>query len=356
MSSGSDNEAAGNKSSYIKLTGRKKFAEWKRKTEALAAQQGYKRFLMSEVEVPTEEELETEWSKVEAEANVETQKKLKTKYLKLKSIRKLSTSASCMLMMSVPGNMSKKLEPCMESPYTMFKIVCAKYDKKGNNKLSNLCKELEKCKLRSIKIEPDDWFTNLSNLNDRIEKISADFKKTEKQLAMHIMNNMCDEYKDLKLLIDNKTNYLDDIEDLQTTIQDHWETYYVDNSDTGSDSESEEDSEDEKKKDHALTMTEDKKKGNFKTYTSNKNDTDKGYVCDHCGRPGHTKSRCFKLHGFPKEWEDRRTCYICSKTGHIAKDCPSKGQQGVEKKESKEEKEEEINERILSLQYSYLLI
>lgn len=343
MSSGSDNETRGRKSSYIKLTGRKKFAEWKRKTEALAAQQGYMRFLKSEVEVPTEEELETEWAKVEAESDPDAQKKLKTKYLKKKSTRKLSTSASCMLMMSVPGNMSKKLEPCMESPYTMFKIVCAKYDKKGNNKLSNLCKELEKCKLRNTKTEPDDWFTNLTNLNDRIEKISPDFKKTEKQLAMHIMNNMCDEYKDLKLLIENKANYLDDIEDLQTTIQDHWETYYVDKSDSESESESDDDSEEEKKNDHALTMTEEKKKSNYKTYQSDRRKPDNGLVCDHCGKPGHTKDRCFKLHGYPKEWEDRRTCYICGKTGHIAKDCPNKNQASLNKKDSKEEKEEEIN-------------
>ena len=341
MSSGSENETTGSKSSYIKLTGRKKFAEWKRKTEALAAQQGYKRFLKNEVEVPTEEELELEWAKVEAEANADTQKRMKTKYLKNKSMRKLSTSASCMLMMSVPDNMSKKLEPCMESPYTMFKIVCAKYDKKGNNKLSNLCKELEKCKLRSTKVEPDDWFTNLTSLNDRIEKISRDFKKTEKQLAMHIMNNMCDEYKDLKLLIENKQNYLDDIEDLQTTIQDHWETYYVDNSETENDSDDDEDeSDDEKKTDHALTMTEEKKQ--YTKFQSNNHRENKtSFVCDHCGRPGHTKARCFKLIGFPKEWEDRRTCYICGKSGYIAKDCPNTGQSV--KKDSKEEKEEEIN-------------
>lgn len=124
--------------------------------------------------------------------------------------------------------------------------------------LSNLCKELEKCKLRNTKMEPDDWFTNITNLNDRIEKISPDFKKTDKQLEMHIMNNMCSEYKDLKILVENKANYLDDLDELKNTIQDHWETYYGDQSDIEIDSDDEDESEDDKKKDHALTITNEK--------------------------------------------------------------------------------------------------
>jgi hypothetical protein len=348
MSSESENDGVGSKTSgYIKLTGRKKFAEWKRKTEALAAQQGYSRFLINDIQVPTEDELEVEWAKVEAETDLNTQKQMKIRYLKMKSTRKLSTSASCMLMMAVPGTMSKKLESHMENPHAMYRTICSKYDKRGNNKLSNLCKELEKCKLRSVRTEPDDWFTNLSNLNDRIEKISADFKKTDKQLAMHIMNNMCDSYKDLKLLIENKTNYLDDIEELQTTIQDHWETYYADNSDSDDDTEvDEEESVADKKQDHALTMTEEKKTGMFKSKEHKQGDYNKNELkCDHCGRTGHTSARCFKLHGYPKNWEDRRKCFICGKTGHIAKDCKLNKSSNNEsdKDNDKEDNEEEIN-------------
>ncbi len=346
MSSESENDGGGSKTSgYIKLTGRKKFAEWKRKTEALAAQQGYSRFLINDIQVATEDELEIEWAKVEAETDVNTQKQMKIRYLKMKSTRKLSTSASCMLMMAVPGTMSKKLEPHMENPHAMYITICSKYDKRGNNKLSNLCKELEKCKLRSVRTEPDDWFTNLTNLNDRIEKISADFKKTDKQLAMHIMNNMCDSYKDLKLLIENKTNYLDDIEELQTTIQDHWETYYADNSDSDDDIEiEEEDSDDDKKQDHALTMIEEKKTGMFKSKEQNKEYNKAELKCDHCGRTGHTSARCFKLHGYPKNWEDRRKCFICGKTGHIAKDCKLNKQSNNEgDKDIDDSNDEEIN-------------
>ena len=117
MSSSSENEGTKHKSGYIKLSSRKKFAEWKRKTEALAAQQGYLRFLNNDVQVASEDELEQEWIDVQSENDSDARKKLKSKYLKMKSIRKLSTSAACMLIMAVPGTMSKKLESCNNNPY-----------------------------------------------------------------------------------------------------------------------------------------------------------------------------------------------------------------------------------------------
>ena len=45
---------------------------------------------------------------------------------------------------------------------------------------------------------------------------------------MHIMNNMCEEYNELKLAIENKGIFLDQLEELKTTIKDHLETYYCD--------------------------------------------------------------------------------------------------------------------------------
>ena len=47
-----------------------------------------------------------------------------------------------------------------------------------------------KCKLNNTKVEPDDWFTDLSQFNNRMEKIGIGFKKIEKKLEIHITNNM----------------------------------------------------------------------------------------------------------------------------------------------------------------------
>ena len=46
---------------------------------------------------------------------------------------------------------------------------------------------------------------------------------------------MCKEYKQMKLVIENKVSYLYNLQELKTTIQDHWETYYCDK-DTSDDS------------------------------------------------------------------------------------------------------------------------
>ena len=70
------------------------------------------------------------------------------------------------------------------------------------------------------------------------------------------MNNMCKEYKELKVVIANKGSYLDDLEELLTTIQDQWESYYCDK-DTADDSDDEE-SKDEKNKYHTFNVTEEK--------------------------------------------------------------------------------------------------
>ena len=83
-------------------------------------------------------------------------------------------------MTEVPEDLSKKLEAHMDDPSKIIAIFCEKYDNKGNNKLPNLCKELECCALKNIQVEPDYWFTDFSHLNKKIENISIDFKKIEK--------------------------------------------------------------------------------------------------------------------------------------------------------------------------------
>jgi hypothetical protein len=160
--SSSEDETRGTKSgSYIRMKSKgRKFAEWKRKTLALANQQGFLRHLSHDVPVKTEVELETMRATYETEKDADKKRDGKNEYYREKAARKLSTAASCMMMLSVPSNLSKKIEPHMHSPFKMFKVICDKYDKKGTNKLANLCKELERSKLKNTRMEPEDWFTD----------------------------------------------------------------------------------------------------------------------------------------------------------------------------------------------------
>ena len=78
------------------------------------------------------------WASIEAYTNPVKQKKQKKKYLSKKGESKLNTSASCMLMMTVPSYLSNTLEVHVDETSKMFDIICDKYDKKGNNKMSSL--------------------------------------------------------------------------------------------------------------------------------------------------------------------------------------------------------------------------
>ena len=43
----------------------------------------------------------------------------------------------------------------MDDLRKMFEIICDKYDKKGNNKISNLYKKLESCTLKNTRDDTD---------------------------------------------------------------------------------------------------------------------------------------------------------------------------------------------------------
>ena len=111
-------------SSYVRFKNRKHFPEWKRKTEALAGQQGYARFLNKDIKIKDEDDLETLYIEYQAETDAKAKKTLKTEYLKEKRNAKLSTTASCMLMLAIPASMSQKLEEVKHDPFKMWNKIC----------------------------------------------------------------------------------------------------------------------------------------------------------------------------------------------------------------------------------------
>ena len=66
--------------------------------------------------------------------------------------------------------------------------------------------------------------------------------------------------------------------------------------------------------DNAFNVTEEKN-------ISWKGSNDK-VVCSHCGKSSHTKEKYFQLIFYPTHWEDRRTCFKCNETKHVARDFP----------------------------------
>ena len=53
-------------------------------------------------------------------------------------------------------------------------------------------------------------------------KISNDFQKSEKELGMHIMNNLCNKYEMLKEIIKQDPDYLNNLDTTKTRIHKYW--------------------------------------------------------------------------------------------------------------------------------------
>ena len=81
-------------------------------------------------------------------------------------------------------------------------------------------------KLEIHATDPDNWFTELEWINGKIHNIKPTFAYSNEQMTMHIMNGMCKDYRSLKILIENENDYLNDLEGIKETIQDHWDTYH----------------------------------------------------------------------------------------------------------------------------------
>lgn len=61
--------------------------------------------------------------------------------------------------------------------------------------------------------------------------------------------------------------------------------------------------------------------------------TNTASVCNFCGRPGHTKSNCYRKHRFPNNYDTRNSkgastrgklCSYCGKIGHTIEVCYEK--------------------------------
>jgi len=203
-----------------------------------------------------------------------------------------------MMMLAMPSSMSAKLEDVRDDPFKMWTRICAKYDRMSNNQLPTLCKLFSKCKLKRTKTEPDDWFTELNMINEKINRIDPEFTNSEKQMAMHIMNNMCKQYASLKVILEQDPKFLDDLTKLQAQIQNHWEEYHNEDNDDSSERENDDsdDSDVEKNDEDVAMMISDKEKVKWERVGKKSG----GYgdkICSYCKKSGHDSENCFSKSG-----------------------------------------------------------
>lgn len=164
----------------------------------------------------------------------------------------------------------------------------------------------------------------MEQINENLNDIDTDFSKSDKEVGVHIINNLPKGYGVVKTIIQMNDKYLDDLEKLKKQITKHWKTNFRKKASkkkhvSSSKSESD-DSEDQKAKSG-------KKKDEFALNINEKQDRRNQYgiiICSHCDKPGHGMSSCWEINGRPEglrtgnNTRPPRKCWNCQSTDHLA--------------------------------------
>ena len=135
------------------------------------------------------------------EANDETRGILKGELNKMKRERKRSLAAAEMLTSCVRNKDLKALAECKLNPFLMFEVLTKKYGSEEDEDLTDLHEDFKECKIKSKKVDPEDWFADLDMINEQLEGIDSDVMKSEKEIAAHILGNLPKGYTTVKKFI-----------------------------------------------------------------------------------------------------------------------------------------------------------
>ena len=347
----SDSSQSGDDTKVYKLRSKKGFPIWKQKIVSQASSKGFEEYLSKDRKIKTQDELDTLETTYINETDDAKRRIMKGELAKFKRERRRSLAAANLIASNVRDKDLKKLNKCKQDPKKMFDTLVQRYANEEDEDLDDLLDDFKKCKLKSRKIDPEDWYMELDEMNEQLEEIDSDFKKSKKEIAAHILSNLPRGYKTCKAIIKLGDNYLDDLDKIKKQVAKHWKTKHrkrtsrYNSSDSESDSESSSSSSSEserevrkrKKKDkYALAMVAEKKD----TYNQY------GLIqCGHCGKPGHGIERCWILHGKPQQYDNnknnqggnrpKRRCWYCGSNDHLERNCPKK-EQGDDEKEEQE--------------------
>ena len=89
-----------------------------------------------------------------------------------------------------------------------------------------LKRELENFKIASMKTDPDNYFAEMSELNDQIRLIDADEAKTTKALAIIATEGLHKKYKTVKTHLE-MTNDDQNWDVVKSQVIDHWKEIII---------------------------------------------------------------------------------------------------------------------------------
>ena len=225
--SDSDESYKGSTSKGIKLRSRKGFLTWKNRTLAYADAGGFKKFLLTDQNVLSEDEIDTlnvDYINIDP-ADVRGSKLAKKAWEDEKKKRKSAAKAKSMMTLSCSTNAASRKIGLCASPKAMFDALCEMYGRQNESDLTRLVQDIDDMKMKSMKENPDDFFTEIDELNDLIENIDTNQRKNDRAVAIIIMKNMLDGYESVKSSIQlNKET--GDLQAIKEKMQIFWESNF----------------------------------------------------------------------------------------------------------------------------------
>ena len=146
MSSDSSNSDENTK--VYKLVSKKKFPIWKQKMMSTASSKGFDKYLLNDVTVKTQDELDAKETQYINEPDETTRRVLKGELAKETRERKRSLAAAELIIVNVREGDLKKLKNCKLNPKLMFDVLTKKYGTEEDEDLDELLDDFKNCKLK----------------------------------------------------------------------------------------------------------------------------------------------------------------------------------------------------------------
>ena len=218
MSDSEDSALSTEAQKVCKLRSSKDFLSWKTRILSTASGKGFQRYLLQNIPICTEEDIVNKSEEIYNEDDADKRKKLKLRLDIDEKNRKLSQKAAALIISSMKTDDVNTLAQHKDNPKRLFDELSRLYGTVDEVDLPSLTKQFNNCILKSKYDSPRKWFAKLDYINERLNKIDSECKKTEKEMAVHIMNNLPLQYDSVKTIIENKEDYLEELQDIRDSI------------------------------------------------------------------------------------------------------------------------------------------
>ena len=299
------------------------YDEWKTKFVALAEIKGYAKYYERNIVIVKREEIDSGLKEGTSTALTDNEK---NEYA-------MKVKAWAFLIMHLTGTPFSIVNEHKSDTYKGMKTLNKKYEVSQQDVTESL-KEVTtqwQQNVLTCSMDPDDYFTRITTLNEKFKTIKREYKKDDDLLVAHILANLPDEYREFRLQMAVHENLT--LKNLKKYMRSYWF-----NELGGREILREDTEENEKKPKSELALNTEESTG---TRFNGK--------CNYCGKRGHKEKDCFKkkkdngnLYGESGRFAKfNGKCNYCGKKGHKEANCWEKY---PDKKPEKFKKAQEANE------------